>query len=29
VAQARDFLRDLATGWDGRTVVVIAHSANR
>lgn len=27
VAQARDFLRDLATGWDDRTVVVIAHAA--
>jgi broad specificity phosphatase PhoE len=29
VAQTRDFLRDLASGWDGSTVVVIAHSANR
>lgn len=29
VAQARDFLRDLATGWDDRTIVVTAHSANR
>lgn len=29
VAQTRAFLRDLAAGWDGHTVVVIAHSANR
>jgi broad specificity phosphatase PhoE len=32
VAQTRSFLRDLAAdsaGWDGKTVVVIAHSANR
>lgn len=24
-----DFLRDLAKAWDGRTVIVIAHSANK
>jgi broad specificity phosphatase PhoE len=24
-----DFLRDLATGWDGQSVLVIAHSANK
>ena len=29
VEQTRDFLRDLATGWDGRRVVVIGHSANK
>lgn len=29
VEQTRDFLRDLAAGWDGTTVVIIAHSANR
>ncbi len=29
VDQTRDFLRDLAAGWDGRRVVVIVHSANR
>lgn len=29
VAAMRDFLRDLAAHWDGRTVVVIAHSANK
>ncbi len=29
VDQTRDFLRDLAAGWDARRVVVIAHSANR
>ncbi|GIH77763.1 histidine phosphatase family protein [Planobispora longispora] len=29
VEQTRDFLRDLAAGWDGRRVLVIAHSANR
>ncbi len=25
----RDFLSDLAAAWDGTTVVVIAHSANK
>lgn len=29
VAQTRDFLRDLAANWEGRTVLLIAHSANR
>jgi broad specificity phosphatase PhoE len=29
VAAMRDFLRDLAARWDGCTVVVIAHSANK
>jgi len=29
VERTRAFLRDLATGWDGTRVVVIAHSANR
>jgi broad specificity phosphatase PhoE len=29
VAQMRAFLRDLAAGWDGSRVVVIAHSANK
>jgi broad specificity phosphatase PhoE len=29
VAQTRDFLRSLAVAWEGRRVVVIAHSANR
>ncbi|GGS45998.1 hypothetical protein GCM10010156_00820 [Planobispora rosea] len=29
VEQTGDFLRDLAAGWDGRRVLVIAHSANR
>jgi broad specificity phosphatase PhoE len=29
VDQTRDFLRDLAAGWDGSTVAIIAHSANR
>jgi broad specificity phosphatase PhoE len=29
VAATRDFLRDLAANWDGRTVVIIAHSANK
>ena len=29
VAATRSFLRDLAAGYDGRTVVVIAHSANK
>ena len=29
VDQTRDFLRELAADWDGNTVVVIAHSANR
>ena len=28
-AAMADFLRDLAAHWDGRTVVVIAHSANK
>ncbi|NJC69505.1 histidine phosphatase family protein [Planosporangium thailandense] len=29
VDRTRDFLADLVRWWDGRTVVVIAHSANR
>jgi alpha-ribazole phosphatase/probable phosphoglycerate mutase len=29
VDQTREFLRDLAAGWDGTRVVLIAHSANR
>lgn len=29
VDSTRDFLRDLAVGWDGQRVLVIAHSANR
>lgn len=29
VDQTRSLLRDLAAGWDGRRVVLIAHSANR
>lgn len=29
VAQMRAFLRDLALEWEGRRVIVIAHSANR
>jgi broad specificity phosphatase PhoE len=29
VDKTRDFLRELAGEWDGRTVLVIAHSANR
>jgi broad specificity phosphatase PhoE len=29
VAQVGGFLRDLATGWDGRRVVVIGHSATK
>lgn len=29
VAATRDFLRDLAADWDGKTVVIIAHSANK
>ncbi len=29
VAQTRDFLRDLAANWDGSTVLIIAHTANR
>jgi broad specificity phosphatase PhoE len=29
VAQTGDFLRDLAAGWDGKTVLLIAHSANK
>jgi broad specificity phosphatase PhoE len=29
VAQTRDFLADLAGSFDGRTVLIIAHSANR
>jgi alpha-ribazole phosphatase/probable phosphoglycerate mutase len=29
VEQTRHFLRDLAAGWDGTRVLVIAHSANR
>jgi alpha-ribazole phosphatase/probable phosphoglycerate mutase len=29
VAQVRDFLQDLSAGWEGRTVVVIGHSATR
>ena len=29
VAQTRDFLADLARDWDGRKVLLIAHSANR
>jgi alpha-ribazole phosphatase/probable phosphoglycerate mutase len=29
VAAMRDFLRDLAANWDGSTVVIISHSANK
>lgn len=29
IAATADFLRDLAAGWDGRRVLVIAHSANK
>lgn len=29
VSSMRDFFRDLATGWDGNRVLLIAHSANR
>jgi alpha-ribazole phosphatase/probable phosphoglycerate mutase len=29
VDQTRDFLRDLTAQWDGRRVLIIAHSANR
>ncbi|SCL30462.1 hypothetical protein [Micromonospora inyonensis] len=29
VARAADFLRDLAAGWDGRRVLIVAHSASR
>jgi broad specificity phosphatase PhoE len=29
VDQTRDFLRDLAARWDGRRVLIIAHSANK
>jgi broad specificity phosphatase PhoE len=29
VAQVDDFLQDLSAGWDGRTVVVIGHSATK
>jgi broad specificity phosphatase PhoE len=29
VEQTRHFLRDLAAGWDGRRVLIVAHSANR
>jgi alpha-ribazole phosphatase/probable phosphoglycerate mutase len=29
VIQTEDFLRDLAAGWDGKKVLLIAHSANR
>lgn len=29
VEQTRDFLRELAEPWDGRHVLIIAHSANR
>ncbi len=29
VDQMRDFLRDLAAGWDGSRVLIIAHSANK
>ena len=29
VAQTRGFLHDLARSWDGTTVLIIAHSANR
>lgn len=29
VAQTRDFLRDLAANWDGSTVLIISHTANR
>lgn len=29
VEEMRGFLRDLATGWDGRIVAIIAHSANK
>lgn len=29
VAQTGDFLRDLALAWDGQTVLLIAHSANK
>jgi broad specificity phosphatase PhoE len=28
-AATRDFLRDLAANWDGSTVAIIAHSANK
>jgi alpha-ribazole phosphatase/probable phosphoglycerate mutase len=29
VAATADFLRDLAANWDGRTVLIVAHSANK
>jgi len=29
VRRTRSFLDDLRAGWDGRRVVVVAHSANR
>jgi alpha-ribazole phosphatase/probable phosphoglycerate mutase len=29
VEQMRGFLRDLAAGWDGRTVLLISHAANK
>ena len=29
VAQTNEFLRDLAINWDGRAVLIIAHSANK
>jgi len=29
VAQTGEFLRDLSAGWDGKRVLLIAHSANR
>jgi alpha-ribazole phosphatase/probable phosphoglycerate mutase len=29
VAAMRDFLCDLAANWDGRTVIIISHSANK
>jgi broad specificity phosphatase PhoE len=29
VDQTRDFLREVAAGWDGRRILLIAHSANR
>jgi broad specificity phosphatase PhoE len=29
VEQTHDFLRDLAAGWDGTRVLIVAHSANR
>jgi alpha-ribazole phosphatase/probable phosphoglycerate mutase len=29
VEQTREFLHDLASGWDGKKVLILAHSANR